>query len=138
MTAGFTEQWKCCVVGGGPAGVMAGALLARAGVHTLVLEKHDDFLRDFRGDTVHPSTLQVLAELGWLRDFLALPHQEVRTIRAHLSDTEVTVADFSHVPASRKFIAFMPQWDFLKFVVERADRFPEFEIRMGAEATEVI
>jgi 2-polyprenyl-6-methoxyphenol hydroxylase-like FAD-dependent oxidoreductase len=87
---------------------------------------------------VHPSTLEVLAELGWLRDFLALPHQEVRTIRAHLSDTEVTVADFSHVPARSKFIAFMPQWDFLKFVVERADRFPEFELRMNAEATEII
>lgn len=138
MTEEFAEQWTCCVVGGGPAGVMAGALLARAGVHTLVLEKHGDFLRDFRGDTVHPSTLEVLAELGWLRDFLALPHQEMRTIRAHLSDTEVTLADFSHLRARSKFVAFMPQWDFLNFVVERADRFPEFEIRMNAEATEVI
>jgi 2-polyprenyl-6-methoxyphenol hydroxylase-like FAD-dependent oxidoreductase len=138
MASEFGEQRKCVVVGGGPAGVMAGALLARAGVHTLVLEKHSDFLRDFRGDTVHPSTLDVLGELGWLRDFLALPHQELRRIRAHLSDTEVTVADFSHIPARSKFIAFMPQWDFLKFVVERADRFPEFEIRMNSEATEVI
>src|SRR5581483_7988872 len=134
----FTEHWKCCVVGGGPAGVMAGALFARAGVHTLVLEKHRDFLRDFRGDTVHPSTLEVLSELGWLRDFLALPHQELRKIRAHLSDVEVTLADFSHVPAHSKFIALMPQWDFLNFVVERADRFPDFEIRMSAEATGII
>jgi 2-polyprenyl-6-methoxyphenol hydroxylase-like FAD-dependent oxidoreductase len=138
MAAEFTERWKCCVVGGGPAGVMAGALLARAGVHTLVLEKHGDFLRDFRGDTVHPSTLEVLAELGWLRDFLALPHQEVRTIRAHLSDREVTIADFSHLPTRSKFVAFMPQWDFLNFVVQRADRFPEFELRMEAEAIEVV
>src|SRR6516164_5733465 len=105
----------CCIAAGGPAGRRLGFLLARAGVRVAVLEKHSDFLRDFRGDTVHPSTLEVLAELGWLRDFLALPHQEVRTIRAHLSDTEVTVADFSHVPARSKFIAFMPQWDFLKF-----------------------
>ncbi|HVW29112.1 MAG TPA: FAD-dependent oxidoreductase [Polyangiaceae bacterium] len=138
MTDGFSERVKCCVVGGGPAGVMVGALLARAGVRTLVLEKHGDFLRDFRGDTVHPSTLAVLDELGWLPDFLRLPHQELRRIRAHLPDAEITLADFTHVPARSKFIALMPQWDFLKFVVERANDFPAFEIRMRAEATGVV
>jgi 2-polyprenyl-6-methoxyphenol hydroxylase-like FAD-dependent oxidoreductase len=138
MAPQFSEKHTCCIVGGGPAGVMAGALLARAGVDTVVLEKHGDFLRDFRGDTVHPSTLQVLSELGWLDDFLRLPHQELRKIRAHLGDQEITIADFGGIPTKSKFIAFMPQWDFLNFVVERARKYPSFAVRMGAEATGIV
>ncbi|HEY2513967.1 MAG TPA: FAD-dependent oxidoreductase [Polyangiaceae bacterium] len=129
---------KCCIVGGGPAGMMAGALLARAGVGVLVLEKHGDFLRDFRGDTVHPSTMDVLAELGWLEDFLQKPHQELRRIRAHIEGTEITLADFSRVPTRRKFVAFMPQWDFLNLIAEKARAFPGFELRMNAEATALV
>jgi 2-polyprenyl-6-methoxyphenol hydroxylase-like FAD-dependent oxidoreductase len=117
---------------------MVGVLLARAGVDVLVLEKHADFVREFRGDTVHPSTMDVLAELGWLDDFLSRPHQEVRRIRAHVQDREVTIADFGHVPTRRKFIAIMPQWEFLNFVVERARAFPAFELEMEANATDVI
>jgi 2-polyprenyl-6-methoxyphenol hydroxylase-like FAD-dependent oxidoreductase len=117
---------------------MVGVLLARAGVDVLVLEKQADFVREFRGDTVHPSTMDVLAELGWLDDFLSRPHQEVRRIRAHVQDREVTIADFGHVPTRRKFIAIMPQWEFLNFVVERARAFPSFELQMKANATDVI
>src|SRR5438034_2252003 len=106
-------QTRCCIAGGGPAGMMLGVLLARAGVDVLVLEKHADFLRDFRGDTVHPSTLDVLGELGWLGGFLRRPHQELARIRAHVEGTELTIADFGHAPTREKFIAFMPQWDFL-------------------------
>src|ERR1035438_4487274 len=97
----------CCVVGGGPAGMMLGFLLARAGVRVTVLEKHADFLRDFRGDTVHPSSLDVLGELGYLDDFLKLPHQELSRIRAHFGAAEFTIADFTHLSTRRKFIAFM-------------------------------
>jgi 2-polyprenyl-6-methoxyphenol hydroxylase-like FAD-dependent oxidoreductase len=117
---------------------MVGVLLARSGVDVLVLEKHADFIREFRGDTVHPSTMDVLAELGWLDDFLSRPHQEVRQIRAHVQDREVTIADFGHVPARRKFVAIMPQWEFLNFVVERARAFPAFQLQMEANATDVI
>src|ERR1700680_1351790 len=107
---------RCCVVGGGPAGMMLGYLLARAGVDVTVLEKHADFLRDFRGDTIHPSTLELMHELGLLSDFLALPHQEVRTLAAKFGGLEFTVADFSYLPTRCKFLAFMPQWDFLNFL----------------------
>src|SRR6202022_1795241 len=105
----------CCIVGGGPAGMVLGFLLARAGVEAMVLEKHADFLRDFRGDTIHPSTLELMHELGILDEFLALPHQEVRQLDAQVGDATITVADFSRLPARCKFIAFMPQWDFLDF-----------------------
>jgi 2-polyprenyl-6-methoxyphenol hydroxylase-like FAD-dependent oxidoreductase len=115
--------------------MMAGALLARAGVEVLVLEKHGDFLRDFRGDTVHPSTMEVLAELGWLEEFLRRPHTELRRIRAHIGGKEVTLADFHHVPARRRFVALMPQWEFLDFVAGRARRYPSFSLWMSAEAT---
>jgi 2-polyprenyl-6-methoxyphenol hydroxylase-like FAD-dependent oxidoreductase len=131
-------ETRCCIAGGGPAGMMLGLLLARAGVDTVVLEKHADFLRDFRGDTVHPSTLEVMHELGVLDDFLRRPHQEIRTLRARFGDMEVTVADFSHVPTRCKFIALMPQWDFLDFIAERARRYPCFDLRMQAEVTGVI
>jgi len=117
---------------------MAGLLLARAGIDVLVLEKHADFLRDFRGDTVHPSTLDVLAELGLLDDFLRRPHQELTRIRAFIEGEEVTLADFRHVPSRLKLIAFMPQWDFLSFLVDRAQRFPRFALRMQTEAVDLL
>jgi 2-polyprenyl-6-methoxyphenol hydroxylase-like FAD-dependent oxidoreductase len=129
---------RCCVVGGGPAGMMLGYLLARAGVGVVVLEKHADFLRDFRGDTVHPSTLQVLHELGLLDGFLARPHQEARRLTGVIGGTEVPIADVTHLPTRCRFIAFMPQWDFLDFLAGEARRYPEFGLRMRAEATDLI
>lgn len=108
---------QCCIAGGGPAGMMLGLLLARAGVSVLVLEKHADFLRDFRGDTLHPSTLEIMHELGILERFLQLPHQKVARINGRFGDLEFTVADFSHLPTQCRYIAFMPQWDFLNFLV---------------------
>jgi len=118
--------------------MMLGFLLARAGVDVLVLEKHKDFLRDFRGDTIHPSTLEVLRELGLLDEFLERPHQEARTLSAYIGEVEVPVADFTHLPTHCRFIAFMPQWDFLDFIAEHARRYPAFHLRMEAEATELL
>jgi 2-polyprenyl-6-methoxyphenol hydroxylase-like FAD-dependent oxidoreductase len=128
----------CCIAGGGPAGMMLGFLLARAGVDVTVLEKHGDFLRDFRGDTVHPSTLEVLHELGLLDDFLKRPHQEVRDLVAYVGQQSVPIADLSHLPTHCKFIVLMPQWDFLNFLAERAQRYPNFHLRMESEATDII
>jgi 2-polyprenyl-6-methoxyphenol hydroxylase-like FAD-dependent oxidoreductase len=118
--------------------MMLGLLLARSGVDVIVLEKHDDFLRDFRGDTIHPSTLEILHELGMLDDFLRLPHQKVDALAAQVGDTTVRIADFSRLPTRCGYIAFMPQWDFLNFLAERAARFRAFTLRMGAEATGLI
>jgi 2-polyprenyl-6-methoxyphenol hydroxylase-like FAD-dependent oxidoreductase len=129
---------RCCVVGGGPAGMMLGFLLARAGIDVVVLEKHADFLRDFRGDTVHPSTMQVMHELGILDAFLARPHSEVRTLGVQIGDSFIQVADFSHLPTQAKFIALMPQWDFLDFLADQANRFPTFRLMMRTEATDLI
>ena len=117
-----TATARCCIAGGGPAGMMLGLLLARAGVDVLVLEKHADFLRDFRGDTIHPSTLEVMHELGLLDRFLALPHERVYRISAQVGDVTVPVADFGHLPTRCRFIAFMPQWDFLNFLAEAGRR----------------
>jgi 2-polyprenyl-6-methoxyphenol hydroxylase-like FAD-dependent oxidoreductase len=128
----------CCVAGGGPAGMMLGYLLARAGVEVLVLEKHGDFLRDFRGDTIHPSTLEVMHELGLLDEFLKLPHQKVYEINAQVGEMRLTIADFRHLPTRCGFVAFMPQWDFLNFLAEKAARYPGFKLMMNAEVTGLI
>jgi 2-polyprenyl-6-methoxyphenol hydroxylase-like FAD-dependent oxidoreductase len=135
MTAITTQ---CCIVGGGPAGMMLGLLLARAGVRVVVLEKHGDFLRDFRGDTIHPSTLNVMDELGLLDEFLKLPHQAVSRFGAQFGDERVMVADFSHLPGRCGFIAMMPQWDFLDFIATEGRRYPAFRVLMRAEATGLI
>ena len=128
----------CCVAGGGPAGMLLGFLLARAGVDVFVFEKHADFMRDFRGDTIHPSTLEIMHELGMLDDFLRLPHQEARVLGAQFGDTAATFADFTHLPTHCKFLAFMPQWDFLNFIAQRALSYPSFHLRMSAEVTDLI
>jgi 2-polyprenyl-6-methoxyphenol hydroxylase-like FAD-dependent oxidoreductase len=128
-------QTRCCIAGGGPAGMMLGFLLARAGVDVVVLEKHADFLRDFRGDTIHPSTLEVMHELGLLDEFLKRPHTELPRLAAKIGDEDVTIADFTHLPTRCKFIAFMPQWDFLNFLVEHTKRYPTFHLRMETEVT---
>jgi 2-polyprenyl-6-methoxyphenol hydroxylase-like FAD-dependent oxidoreductase len=133
-----STQTTCCIAGGGPAGMMLGVLLARAGVRTLVLEKHKDFLRDFRGDTVHPSTLEVMWELGLLRQFLARPHQELPRIRGQVGATQIAVADFTHLPTHCRFVALMPQWDFLSFLAERGSHYPGFQLLMEAEVTGLI
>lgn len=129
---------ECAVAGGGPAGVMLGFLLARAGVNVVVLERHKDFFRDFRGDTIHPSTLQVMHELDLLDEFLKLPHQEVKQLGAQIGDDMVMLADFSHLPTEAKFIAFMPQWDFLDFLASQGKRYPNFHLRMSAEVDELL
>src|SRR5580704_6319393 len=130
-----TQKTDCCIVGGGPAGMVLGYLLARAGVEVFVLEKHGDFLRDFRGDTIHPSTLEVMHELGLLEEFLKRPHEEVSQLGGKIGDEEVMVADFSHLPTRCKFIALMPQWDFLDFLAEHAKRFPTFHLKVRHEVT---
>jgi len=118
--------------------MMLGFLLARAGLEITVLEKHADFLRDFRGDTIHPSTLELMYELGILEEFLKRPHQEVRELAGQVGQETVTIGDFTHLPTHCKFLAFMPQWDFLNFVVEQGKRYPGFQIKMQAEATDLI
>jgi 2-polyprenyl-6-methoxyphenol hydroxylase-like FAD-dependent oxidoreductase len=131
-------QTRCVIVGGGPAGMMTGYLLARAGVRVAVLEKHADFNRDFRGDTIHPSTLELMHELGLLAEFLKQPHQEMRELRAVVNSQAVPVADFTKLPTRCKFIAFMPQWDFLNFLSSHAKRFPTFQLHMQTEAVELL
>lgn len=132
------REVRCCIAGGGPAGIMLGLLLARVGVDVLVLEKHADFLRDFRGDTIHPSTLEVMHELGLLEDLLKLPHQKAPRINGHVGSLALTIADFTHLPTHCRFIAFMPQWDFLNFLAERGARYPTFRLLMRAEVTGLI
>ncbi|MPZ57960.1 MAG: FAD-dependent oxidoreductase [Rhizobiales bacterium] len=128
----------CTIAGGGPAGMMLGLLLARAGVDVVVLEKHADFLRDFRGDTIHPSTLEVMHELGVLEEFLKLPHQRAETLSGVIGGETIHIADFRHLPTHCGFIALMPQWDFLDFLADQGKLYPGFTLKMRAEVTELI
>src|ERR1022692_4772116 len=123
---------RCCIAGGGPAGMMLGFLLARAGVDVVILEKHGDFLRDFRGDTIHPSTLEIMYELGLLDEFLKLPHQEITQLSGQIGAALTPIADFTHLPTHCKFLVFMPQWDFLNFIAAHAKRYTAFALRMQA------
>ena len=128
----------CAIVGAGPAGLMLGLMLARAGIDVSVVEKHGDFLRDFRGDTIHPSTLQVMHELGLADKLLQLPHTEARKLHAEVGGKNITIADFSWLPAKNRFIAFMPQWEFLNFLAREAKRHPNFRLLMESEVTDLI
>ena len=128
----------CCVAGGGPAGLMTGYLLARQGVDVIVLEKHADFLRDFRGDTVHPSTLELFDELGLLEGLLARPHEKTETLSLTISGRELEVIDFRGLSKKTGFIAMMPQWEFLNFLSEEATKLPTFRLMMETEATSLI
>src|SRR5436189_2097738 len=138
MNASEKLETRCVVVGGGPAGMMAGYLLARAGVPVIVLEKHSDFNRDFRGDTIHPSTLELMHELGLLDEFLKQPHQVVWELRAVVNGQVVPIADFTKLPTRCKFIAFMPQWDFLNFLSSHARRFPNFQLHMETDVVDLL
>ena len=131
-------QTRCVIAGGGPAGIMAGYLLARAGVPVIVLEKHADFFRDFRGDTIHPSTLELMYELGLLEEFLKQPHQELRELRAVINAQTVPIADFTKLSTRCKFIAFMPQWDFLNFLSTHGKEFPSFRLLMQHEVVDLL
>ncbi len=128
----------CCIVGGGPAGLMLGYLLARAGIDVMVLEKHADFLRDFCGDTIHPSTLEIMHQLGLLEELLALPHQRAETLHAEIAGRDITLADFTRLPTRCKFIAFMPQWEFLNFLAEKAAAFPAFSLLKSAQVHQLL
>lgn len=132
------QRAQVCIAGGGPAGMMLGVLLARAGVSVIVLEKHADFLRDFRGDTIHPSTLEIMHELGWLDEFLQLPHQKVRQLSGQFGETRIQMADFSHLPVHAPYIAMMPQWDFLNFLAAKGKAYPGFELLMKTEAVDLV
>ena len=144
LCAGYTllmaanMRVRCAIAGGGPAGIMLGYLLARSGVEVAVLEMWPDFFRDFRGDTIHPSTMEVLKELGLLEKFLKLPHDETKELEADIGDESVVVADFSHLPTHAKFIALMPQWDFLNFIAEEGKQYPGFHLLMDTKATGLI
>lgn len=138
MTTSVSSPTQCCIAGGGPAGMMLGYLLARAGVRTVVLEKHADFLRDFRGDTVHPSTLRVMDELGLLDAFLERPHQRLEVVGGWFGQEHVQLGDFRGLPERYAFIALMPQWEFLDFLAGEARKLPAFELRMRAEVTGLI
>jgi 2-polyprenyl-6-methoxyphenol hydroxylase-like FAD-dependent oxidoreductase len=133
-----TLQTDCCIAGGGPAGVMLGFLLARKGLNVVVLEKHADFFRDFRGDTIHPSTLELMYELGLLEEFLKIPHQALPQIKMSFGPNDIGIADFSHLPRHCQYIAFMPQWDFLSFLAAQGKKYPGFNLLMGAEVTDLI
>ena len=133
-----TIATTCCIAGGGPAGVMLGFLLARAGVKVAVLEKHADFFRDFRGDTIHPSTLELMFELGLLDQFLQLPHNKVDHMTVLIGAERINAVDLTHLPTRCKYIALMPQWDFLNFIAAQGKRYPTFDLHMSTEATGLI
>jgi 2-polyprenyl-6-methoxyphenol hydroxylase-like FAD-dependent oxidoreductase len=138
MERGFSPARTCCIAGGGPAGMMLGYLLARAGIEVLVLDKHADFLRDFRGDTIHPSTLEVMSELGLLEELLKRPHQKIPRARARIGGREVMLGDMSCLQTRCRFVAMMPQWDFLDFLAAQGSRYPTFHLRMQTEITGLI
>lgn len=127
----------CCIVGGGPCGIMLGYLLARRGIDVVVLEKHKDFFRDFRGDTIHPTTMEIMHELGILTEFLKIPHDKVRRVEADINGKKLKIADFSHLKVHEPYIAFMPQWDFLNFLSKKANEFPTFKLMMGTSFEEL-
>ena len=133
-----TLTTRCCIAGGGPAGMMLGFLLGRAGIDVIVLEKHADFLRDFRGDTIHPSTLELMHELGLLDEFLKLPHQEVSRLSFQVGAELIPMVDFRHLPVRCKFVALMPQWDFLNFLARQGRAYAAFRLLMETEATDLI
>lgn len=133
-----TIQTRCVIAGGGPAGVLLGYMLARAGIEVHVLEKWPDFFRDFRGDTIHPSTMEILHELGLLEDFLKLPHNKTRKMQGVVNGMSVTIADLSRLKVREPYIAFIPQWDFLNFLTKKASVFPSFHIHMETEATDIV
>ncbi len=134
----LTIETRCCIAGGGPAGMMLGFLLARAGVDVVVLEKHADFFRDFRGDTVHPSTLENMYELGLLDEFLKVPHQKLERLSMQVGDEKLSIIDLTHLPSHCKFIALMPQWDFLNFLAAHGKSYKTFDLHMNTEAIELI
>src|SRR5215469_12018809 len=125
----MTSDLDLVIAGGGPAGIMAGLLFARAGCRVEVLEKHADFFRDFRGDTVHPSTLELLRELGLLDRFLERPHVKVTSLTARVANRKIIFADLTHLPVKSRFVALMPQWDFLDFLAQEARHYPTFTLR---------
>jgi 2-polyprenyl-6-methoxyphenol hydroxylase-like FAD-dependent oxidoreductase len=129
---------RCCIVGAGPAGLMLGFLLARAGVDVIVLEKHGDFLSDFRGDMIHASTLEVMHDLGLLEGLMELPHQKVEEFVGSMHAQRIPLVDFTRLSTRCRFIAYMPQWDFLEFIRSRAARYPAFDLRMSTEVTALI
>src|SRR5690242_17799628 len=131
-------ETTCCIVGGGPAGIMLGYLLARKGVPVTMLEKHRDFFRDFRGDTVHPSTLELMHELGLLEEFLRIPHQKLTRVGGVIGDYAFTTANFERLPTHCKFVALVPQWDFLAFLTERGKRLAKFDLRMQHEMVDLV
>jgi 2-polyprenyl-6-methoxyphenol hydroxylase-like FAD-dependent oxidoreductase len=133
-----STKTTCCIVGGGPAGMMLAFLLARSGIPVIAMEKHADFLRDFRGDTVHPSTLEMMHELGLLEEFLQLPHSVVRQISLQIGEDRLIIGHFDHLPVHCKFIALMPQWDFLNFLADHGRRYPTFDLHMQTEAVDLI
>src|SRR5712691_301683 len=133
MTNGALHA-QCCIAGGGPAGMMLGFLLARAGGRVVVLEKHADFLRDFRGDTVHPSTLELMYEIGLLDEFLKLPHRKVDRLSLQIGEQQVRIIDLTHLPTHCKYIALMPQWDFLNFLAGEGKRYAGFTLMMRTTA----